>query len=168
MQPTTIYRFLFSVLTLVFLGLTSPAGATEIGHGKNLGIGLNIGFPAGVSAKYFLSPAHAVQVSAGYWPVGDGIKTAAIDWVAHKQYRLQGKPYTLYAGLGFGYHRWGAEQGFNHDLGVDGYGVRVPLGLMKMFDSVPVEAGGELVIGYFGGATEGFHMDFCAILRVYF
>ncbi len=54
--------------SLVLLSaLTAAAETTEVGHGKNFGIGVQLGSPLTVTGKYWLNESGGIVFHAGTW-----------------------------------------------------------------------------------------------------
>ena len=52
----------------LFLALVLPdAHATDVGRSKRIGVGIEVGAPAGLSAKFFLNEKQGVSLHVGAW-----------------------------------------------------------------------------------------------------
>jgi hypothetical protein len=51
----------------LFSVLTASAATTEVGHGKNFGIGVQMGSPVTVTGKYWMDDQGGVAFHAGTW-----------------------------------------------------------------------------------------------------
>lgn len=56
---------------LALLGLSPEAAATEVGRGRNFGLGVAFGSPTSLVAKYFLSRENALDFGLGFWRYGN-------------------------------------------------------------------------------------------------
>jgi hypothetical protein len=45
-------------------------GSTEVGYGRNFGLGVMVGDPAGLSAKLWVARANAIDFGLGFWGYG--------------------------------------------------------------------------------------------------
>jgi hypothetical protein len=52
------------------LAWVEDASATEVGRGRNFGLGFAIGSPTSIVAKYFISPSNAFDFGLGFWRLG--------------------------------------------------------------------------------------------------
>ncbi len=52
------------------LGLVRPAQATEVGRGRDFGIGVAIGSPTSVVGKVFIGGGNAIDFGFGFWTYG--------------------------------------------------------------------------------------------------
>jgi hypothetical protein len=59
-------------LVAVLLGLVRSAHATEVGHGRDFGIGVAIGSPTSVVGKVFIGGGNAIDFGLGFWTYGWG------------------------------------------------------------------------------------------------
>ncbi|HKO91651.1 MAG TPA: hypothetical protein VJU61_10885 [Polyangiaceae bacterium] len=55
---------------LGLLGQVSEASATEVGRGRNFGIGVAFGSPTSLVAKYFVGGGNALDFGVGFWRYG--------------------------------------------------------------------------------------------------
>jgi hypothetical protein len=58
---------LAALLTALSLAKARPAQATEVGQGRNFGVGIFLGDPTGLTGKYFLSPNNAIDFGLSFW-----------------------------------------------------------------------------------------------------
>ena len=54
------------------LAQATPASATEVGRGRNFGIGAAFGNPTSLVAKYFVGGGNALDFGLGFWSYGWG------------------------------------------------------------------------------------------------
>jgi hypothetical protein len=69
-------RFLVGLLVAGAFLVCGPrsASATEVGRGRNFGIGFAIGSPTSIVAKYFVSRENALDFGLGFWHFGRGCR----------------------------------------------------------------------------------------------
>lgn len=66
-------RLLMSVGLLAALwGSASTAGATEVGRGRDFGLGVAFGSPTSIVGKYFVGGGNAWDFGLGFWTYGWG------------------------------------------------------------------------------------------------
>lgn len=63
--------FLFT-LSVAVLGTLSEANATEVGRGRNFGLGVAFGSPTSIVGKYFVGGGNAFDFGLGFWTYGWG------------------------------------------------------------------------------------------------
>lgn len=59
-------------LSVACLGIVSEAEATEVGRGRDFGIGVAFGSPTSIVAKYFVGGGNAFDMGLGFWTYGWG------------------------------------------------------------------------------------------------
>src|SRR5689334_13693412 len=69
-----------SALFFAMFGL-STASATEVGAGRNFGLGFQVGDPTAIIGKVFLNRENAFDFGLGFWGYGYG---ACYDKVGHR------------------------------------------------------------------------------------
>ncbi len=74
-------------------------GATRVGRGDDIGVGLRFGEPTGLTLKYFMTPTSALHLVA--WPRNGGVDTAG-DYLYHFRNLASGSVVELMAYLGGG------------------------------------------------------------------
>jgi len=57
-------------LSAVCLGAVSEAGATEVGRGRDFGLGVAFGSPTSIVGKYFVGSGNAWDFGFGFWTYG--------------------------------------------------------------------------------------------------
>ena len=69
--------FLLSVMAVmavsvmaVLVGSVRVAGATEVGRGRNFGLGVAVGSPTSIVGKYFVGGGNAWDFGLGFWRYG--------------------------------------------------------------------------------------------------
>jgi hypothetical protein len=66
-----VKRFLILVvLCVAFFGKLSPAAATEVGRGRDFGLGVAFGSPTSIVGKYFMGRNNALDFGLGFWSYG--------------------------------------------------------------------------------------------------
>jgi hypothetical protein len=60
------------VFVLVAVGASGAAKATEVGYGRNFGLGFILGNPTGLSAKWWLGGTNALDFGLGFYGYGYG------------------------------------------------------------------------------------------------
>jgi hypothetical protein len=128
---------LVTLMLLVF-GFSSArqAGAvnSRVGAAEDLGVGMQLGQPMGVTAKYWLSSTTAIDGFAGYHFNSNFDIHADYLWHSFSSFSVSEGRMPFYLGLGgriFG----GDDSQF---------GIRLPLGLSYLFPSQPLEAFAEI------------------------
>jgi hypothetical protein len=56
-----------SVLFALIAGAARPAAATEVGYGRNFGLGFVLGDPTGIVGKYWVSKTNALDFGVGFY-----------------------------------------------------------------------------------------------------
>jgi len=129
-----------------FLAGTGTAHATQVGYGKNLGVGLMFGDPTGITGKYWLSYKNAVDLGLGFgfyhrkcdrWGCYGGYDGLSVNadylWqgsLARGQVELD-----WHAGIGGRIFFWDYDNRYRDHGGVLNVAARVPLGLDLMFNN---------------------------------
>jgi hypothetical protein len=68
-----VKRLAFVVgLLLAYFGSLAPARATEVGRGRNFGLGVAFGSPTSIVGKYFVVGGNAWDFGLGFWTYGWG------------------------------------------------------------------------------------------------
>jgi hypothetical protein len=158
------------ILAAVAILLLSPAANAQGPQGRPFGLGLCLGEPAGVTAKYWFDRNHAMDAAVGwgYWP-HKGLAIYA-DYL-YNLYTLipaGSVPFDLlfYIGIGGKVGFWEKHEG----KGGVGVGVRVPFGLTMVFTSAPFDVFLEITpsVGLGGPGDVYFDLDGCIGGRFYF
>lgn len=63
-------RLTFFLWIVALLGMSSVASATEVGRGRNFGLGVAFGSPTSIVAKYFVGGGNAFDFGIGFWRYG--------------------------------------------------------------------------------------------------
>ena len=122
------------ILLVVFLSVNVYAAERE-----KIGIGVIIGEPTGITGKYMINDANAIDLGAGWKTSGDNELHIYGDYLFHL-YDVIAVPkgmLPLYFGAG-------ARIVFNEDDD-DEIGIRFPVGIEYVFADVPLGAFVELV-----------------------
>lgn len=131
-----------SVALLAFAPLEATAK-----KGGPFGLGIMIGDPAGLSAKYTLDSTHAVDAGLGFSVEANHIHLHA-DYLFHFGELTRGWPggeWLPYVGIGG--KVWLFNTGDGDDDGGGSIGVRVPFGLALHLNSAPIDFFLEIVPG---------------------
>ncbi len=130
-QKPLIFCLIFSVVGVApaAQAITSRAGAAE-----DVGLGVSLGQPMGVNAKYWLSSSLAVDGFMGYHFTGNFDTHLDYLWHSFSSFNVSSGRLPFYAGLG------GRVL-----LGNDSQlGVRFPFGVTYLFPNDPIETFAEL------------------------
>jgi hypothetical protein len=63
---------LILALIAAYFAHLSTASATEVGHGRNFGLGVAFGSPTSIVGKYFIGGGNALDFGLGFWTYGWG------------------------------------------------------------------------------------------------
>ena len=156
---------------LVLMAMPSRAQAQQVGQGKNFGIGLALGSPSGLTAKYYLNEKNAIQGTLGLGFLDGNFMNVTVDYLFH--FNLMGKDsfkLDAYAGLGAFFHKWfdDNEGDGNDDKELWGIGLRVPLGLSFIFAKLPIDIYLEVAPGFALVGRTGFGVSGALGFRYYF
>jgi hypothetical protein len=153
-------RFL---LTLATLWTAVPARA----DGRTFGVGVLVGSPAGITAKLYLLPQHALDFAAGAALIGDGGPDVHLDYLWHPAVLADGTGGSLRLYLGVGGRVMEAQNHAGNDLHV---GVRVPVGVVGELASAPIDLFGEAaaVLDVVQHNRQAFDFDAGLGVRYYF
>jgi hypothetical protein len=170
-------RIPFACAAAVAVALALPptgARASEIGNGANVGLGVMLGAPTGLSMKFFFHNDHAVDlgVGVGYF-VGPTLYVHA-DYLFHFQLvSAETFELPLYIGIGGKFILWFHDEnhyywGGHSEAGTLGAGVRVPIGIAFELNALPLDIFLEIVpgLGVFPGI--GAFLDGAIGVRYYF
>jgi hypothetical protein len=122
-------------------------GSKRFEANKTFGLGLELGYPDGLTGKYFLNDSNALQFGLGWayrhYYGGDGLHLYA-DYLWHPFVLTSAEPFELPFYIGVGGHFWDFDYGcdrFGRNCGSDGQavGVRVPIGIAFDFNNVPLD-----------------------------
>lgn len=117
---------------------------TQAAPHEDVGVGMFLGEPTGLTVKGFLHPNHAL-VGYASWDFTDEAITIALDYQLHSNSWYRRGQFSLGGLVGLG-GKIGIDAGKRHDKDVL-VGLRVPLGVWMYFDRVPLELTLELVPG---------------------
>ncbi len=162
-----------SLLALAFSTFALPAAAADgsvsqsvAPAGRSIGVGIELGAPTSINAKFMLASNQGVVVGVGGGIWYDASISLHADYLFHPLIAdFNGGNFSGFVGLGawtslgFGYNNhWGYYQPYGPGPMPFSVGGRIPLGLSLAFNEVPVEVFVELVpsvalfpgIGVFG------------------
>ena len=147
-----MYRATVMALALASAG---PALASEVGTGAHpFGLGVSLGYPTAISAKYYLADGHAIDAA---------LATASYDWgrrggvYFHMTYLWHPSVLVRDSGFDLGWHTgvggvvWSRYWGYWDDRwhGDSALGARVPLGLDMDLRSVRLQFFAELALNVY-------------------
>ncbi len=167
---------LLAALVCTLVVVASPsAGASQIGAGRDFGLGVTLGAPSGVSMKIFLAGQHALDIAVGVGFFGGASFDAHVDYHFYTKPLLRHSHFDLplYVGVGGRFNFW-FEDGDRHYWGGKsksgrvGVGVRVPVGVAFHFNKVPVDFFLEIVPGLGVVPGVGVHLDGAIGARYFF
>jgi len=116
------------------MGRPVGADSSRVGAAEDLGIGIQLGQPMGVTGKYWLSSTTAVDAAAGYHFNSNFDIHADFLWHSFSSFNVSDGRMPFYLGLG------GRVFGGNDSQ----FGIRLPLGVSYLFPSQPLEAFAEI------------------------
>jgi len=129
-----------AVLILACWLIATPRSASaEAVEKGNLGLGLIVGEPTGVSAKLYLSDTTAVSGAAGFAFVGGGLHLHA-DYLLHPWILTKEKKFVMPAFVGIGGRLFSHNRGRGSDSDDLHLGLRVVGGLLFDFTEVSMDA----------------------------
>jgi hypothetical protein len=114
---------------------TEPRTGTYVGH---FGIGVQLGEPFGVNAKYWLNDCVALDAAAGWSPQDHSAAEIHADVLFHDFDLLKPPHGRLPVYIG-----GGVFERFRDNNHGDLAGLRVPIGVSYMFDNCPVDVFAE-------------------------
>ncbi len=122
-------------------------------QGKPFGLGLSLGEPLGLSAKWWIDQKSAIDMAFGYGYFPHSGPALFADYVYHvfTIVRPRRVPFylELYMGagakLGFWYYRWYRDKDHWETRHGFGFGIRFPVGLSMNFTKAPFDVFLELV-----------------------
>jgi hypothetical protein len=186
-MKTTRSLALSMILGLAFVSLAvetadarpRPAGrmrGSSFEANKTFGLGLELGSPAGLTAKYFLNESNALQFGLGwyngYYRDYFGYHIYG-DYLWHPLSLVSASAFELpfYVGVGLQFMDFEDRRDRVYDDAV-GFGVRVPLGIAFDFNEVPLDIFLQLTpsLNFYNGYRDrgGFWIDFSLGIRYWF
>lgn len=118
------------LLCAIFFSLSA------VSQGDGIGLGVIIGEPTGLSAKMWTGDHTAIDAALAWSLVGNGYIHLHADMLMHSfAIEVDQGQLPVYFGIG-------AKLDLASNLGL---GVRVPLGIAYLFESVPIDVFAELV-----------------------
>lgn len=123
------------VLLLIFL---SFACNTIFSQEKDLGIGVILGDPSGLSAKYWTSDENAIDLGIGYSFMGPGSGVSIhLDYLYHLDDLINSEPrFPIYYGFGLRFRFPSHEP--------NGFGARGVIGILYYPENLPIDLFAEL------------------------
>jgi hypothetical protein len=152
-------KHLFICTILWGLAAGSPAGAitSRVGSAEDLGVGVALGQPIGVTGKYWLSSTTAVDAVAGYHFNSNFDMHADYLWHSFSSFDVQNGRLPFYFGLGG-----------RVNLGNDSdFGFRLPIGVSFLPSSQPYEFFAEVAPVVVVAPGIGIDIDGLVGVRVY-
>ena len=146
-----------TVLVCSFLLLS----LTVFSQKGDVGLGVNLGNPTGISAKFWTGDRTAVDASIGYYISRINHLRLNADFLLHPwAFDSEQDLVRLYLGLGAGL-------GFASEISIT---LRFPVGAAYYFSGIPLEAFVELVpaVQLVGPGGTGFRPEGCLGIRWYF
>ncbi len=166
MNSTPLFSAGFIAATVLGLfALPASAGGSVAPADKSIGVGVEVGAPTNINAKFMVGPTNGVVVGVGGGIWYDLSLSLHADYLWHPIVaEFDSGNFSAYVGIGgwasigdgkgghFGYYQPFVDGSFF------GIGARVPLGVSLAFDQVPIEVFAEIVpsvsvfpgIGVFG------------------
>ncbi|HUU01278.1 MAG TPA: DUF3996 domain-containing protein [Myxococcota bacterium] len=158
---------------LLVLALLAGSARAQGPDGKAFGLGLSLGEPAGVNAKYWFDHKNAVDMAVGYgfYPSHGVAFFADYLYNVFTIIRAGKTPFDLlfYMGAGVKLGVWRYRQKDEDTTGV-GLGVRVPFGVTMVFARAPFDIFLEITPSMAFIAPDPFYFDLDACIggRFYF
>lgn len=135
--------------------LFAPAQATEIGAGANLGLGVMLGHPTGITGKYYLGGrTNAVDLAVASapwgWRQGGGVYAHGV-YLWHPSVLVSESDFEIPWHVGIGPVFWSGYWGpFDGPHGGEGaVGVRVPVGLDLDLRTAPVQIFLDVALNFY-------------------
>lgn len=170
MKTSRIIVFVSVFVISVFFSLSAyPQGPQN----RPLGLGVCLGEPAGITAKYWFNKMNALDMALGYGFFPHKGVSFYADYLfnLHTPIKSGRMPFDLifYAGVGGKLGHWQHKHNGEDDGGV-AIGVRVPFGLTMVFTKAPFDAFLEITPSLAFGAPDPVWFDFDACIggRYYF
>jgi hypothetical protein len=152
MNRRTASLCLVALSTFASHAAANDVSATVSPAGKTIGVGIEVGAPTTVNAKFMVASNQGVVVGIGGGAWYDASLSLHGDYLFHPLVaQFDGGAFSAYIGggvwtsLGFGGNHYGYWAPYYRDHNPFGIGVRMPLGLTLAFNEVPVEVFGEVV-----------------------
>jgi hypothetical protein len=121
------------------------SGMKDFEANKTFGLGLELGYHDGITAKYFLDDSHALDFglgwSYGHYYGGDGLSIYA-DYLWHPFVLVSADAFELPFYIGVGGHFWDFDYCDGRgcvDRGASAFGVRMPIGIAFDFNDIPLD-----------------------------
>jgi hypothetical protein len=132
---------------ILALGLVGAPAAARAAGGP-FGLGIILGEPTGLSAKYFISGRNAIDAALDFSFLDDAFYFQ-LDYIWHFGSLSRSATWLPYVGVGgkVFIHDNHDDDDKHHHHHHDTLGIRVPLGIAFMPRSVPIDVFGEIVPG---------------------
>ena len=124
----------FALLGILTMASAAHAITSRVGAAEDLGLGIQLGQPMGVTGKYWLTSTAAIDAFAGYHFNSNFDLHADYLWHSFSSFNVSEGRLPFYLGLG------GRIFGGNDSQ----FGIRLPLGASYLFPSEPLEAYAEI------------------------
>jgi len=126
--------FIFAGVCALTSGSSLQAVTSRVGAAQDLGLGIALGQPMGVTGKYWLDSTTAVDAFAGYHFNHNFDMHADYLWHSFSSFNVSSGRMPFYLGVG-GRVNLGDDSNF---------GMRLPLGVSYLFPNDPIEAYAEV------------------------
>jgi len=153
MKNNNLFVFLISLLTVS----SSYAVISRVGSAEDVGVGVQLGQPMGVTGKYWLSSTSAVDGAAGYHFNSNFDIHADYLWHSFSSFDVQNGRLPFYFGVG-------GRVMLGNDSNL---GLRLPLGVSFLTSNEPFEFYAEIAPVIQLVTSLGFDMDGAVGIRVY-
>ena len=123
------------------------AGSKKFEANKTFGLGLELGYPDGLTGKYFVNESNALQFGLGYayrhYYYDHGLHLY-LDYLWHPFVLASAEPFELPFYIGVGGRFWDYDYGCDRNgnnciYGGSAVGVRVPVGIAFDFNNIPLD-----------------------------
>lgn len=132
------------------------------------GLGLVLGDPTGVTAKYWFSEGRAVDGAIGWSRSHVHVHVNHV-WHRFGIFEIDGRPIDLYYGIGGRLQDWDRETGPNRsNSSAFFFGARAPIGLRHQFRNPSIETFAEVALGVDLIPRSGVDLDFGLGARYFF
>jgi hypothetical protein len=133
----------FRFIILFFLLIPAVSSAQ-----RNFGLGIVLGDPTGITAKYVLSSANALDTTFSFGSGNKFYLHGSWLWLKPNQFNMDRYPVSLYFGIGPRLINHDHGHGHRHDDHSDDFhlAARAPIGLRMNFADPLIELFGEIAI----------------------
>ncbi len=152
----------------VLVGLAASAASAAVAREGSVGLGLTLGDPTGITAKYWFDDKSAVDVAAAWSLDGDSFNLHA-DYLLHSFDKMKGEDLDWAYHYGIGARvRFPDNNNHHHNNDNTTLGVRVPLGLDFYPSKSPLELFVEIAPVIDLVPESNFDLEFGVGARYYF